>query len=436
MNPPVQLQRRLGLTGAVVVGLGSILGTGVFVSIALAYDAAGAGVVPAVVIAAAVAACNGFSSAQLAANFPVSGGTYEYGHRTLTPALGFVAGWLFLCAKSLSAATAALGLAGYLLPLIGVDRAWGTPTALGAVIVLTVLTASGLRRSMWGNAIIVTATVAALAAFIGCGLPGVLAAGDQVPGRVGDFSATNWPGVLQASALLFVAYTGYGRIATMSEEVRQPRRVIPAAVIVTLIVTMLLYGGVAVVLVWGVKGEWVASTSIQASPLQAAATQLGVGGWLPMVVTVGAITAMLGVLLNLILGLSRVLLAMGRRGDMPSLTARLSADGSSPTTAVIVMGGIVAALVGIGSVKTTWSLSAFTVLIYYALTNAAALRLSPDKRLYHPWVAWCGLVSCAGLAWWVQPRYWMIGLGVIAAGLAWRWIWRAVSARTASKLAR
>ena len=125
----MSLQRELGVFGATMMGLGSIIGTGVFVSLGIAAGIAGAGVVIAVVLAAAVATCNALSSAQLAANHPVSGGTYEYGYRWLSPWLGFSAGWMFLCAKTASAATAALGFAGYLLNMAGQDARWLVPIA-------------------------------------------------------------------------------------------------------------------------------------------------------------------------------------------------------------------------------------------------------------------------------------------------------------------
>ena len=133
---------------------------------------------------------------------------------------------------------------------------------------------------------------------------------------------------------------------------------------------------------------------------------------------------MLGVLLNLLLGLSRVLLAMGRRGDMPRAVATVS--GGNPRVAVVVIGVIIARLVLLGDVKTTWSFSAFTVLVYYALTNLAALRLPKEQRLYPRWVAVAGLASCLFVAFWVEPIVWMSGLGVLAVGFLWRVVWRHV----------
>jgi APA family basic amino acid/polyamine antiporter len=218
---------------------------------------------------------------------------------------------------------------------------------------------------------------------------------------------------------MFVAYTGYGRIATMGEEVRDPRRVIPRAIIAAMILTMVIYMSVAIVGVGAVGKDVLAGTTqTQAAPLEIAARQLNTP-LIAQIVAAGAITAMLGVLLNLILGLSRVLLAMGRRRDMPTATARVNTNNSTPYVAVVIIGLGIAVLVLIGNVKTTRSFSAFTVLIYYSITNLAALQLKEEERLYPKWIAWVGLAACLFLAFWVEVEIWLAGLGMIALGLIW-----------------
>jgi basic amino acid/polyamine antiporter, APA family len=414
------LKRELGTFGAIMMGLGSILGTGVFVSIGIAAGIAGPSVILAIGLAALVAICNGLNSAQLAANHAVSGGTYEYGYKYVNSWFGFTAGWTFLLAKSASAATAALGFGGYLLQLVGSEeRSWLVPLGLAAVAALTLIVLSGLRRSNAVNIVIVTATIGALALFVVSELPALTEVGTANLTPFLDTTSDGIRGLLHATALMFVAYTGYGRIATMGEEVREPRRTIPRAIIATLLVTMAIYISVATVGVGAVgAGALADAAQTQAAPLEAAARQFG-SPLTARVVAVGAITAMLGVLLNLILGLSRVLLAMGRRGDMPAATARIDASGSTPTVAVVVVGVVIAGLVLIGSVRTTWSFSAFAVLIYYAITNLAALSLPDEGRLFPKWVAWGGLAACLFLAFWVEVHIWLAGLGLIAAGLVW-----------------
>lgn len=419
-NHPV-LKRELGVWHASALGLGSIVGTGVFVSIGVATGVAGPAVVLALVVGAFVALCNGLSSAQLAASHPVSGGTYEYGYRYLGPLPGFTAGWLFLLAKSASAATAALGFAGYLLNAFGLHGHPAlVPIALGVVVAVTALVLVGIRRSVQANVVIVSLTFLALLTFVVSGFGTAVAEGaaNLTPFFVPEEGETALTAVLHASALMFVAYTGYGRIATLSEEVRDPERTIPRAVILTLFITLLLYVAVAVVGVAAVGAEVLGeATGEEAAPLEVAARSFS--PLVARVVSVGAITAMLGVLLNLILGLSRVLLAMGRRGDMPAAVARIDRSGTTPYVSVVVVGGIIGLLVLTGDVRTTWSFSAFTVLIYYAITNVAALRLPREARLYPRWVSAAGLVACLGLAFWVDRYILAVGLSLIAAGIIW-----------------
>lgn len=433
--PSTALRREIGLAGATLMGLGSIVGTGVFVSIGIGAGVAGPAVVLAIALAAGVAACNALSSAQLAASHPVSGGTYEYGYLYLSPALGFSAGWLFLCAKSASAATAALGFAGYLCSAANLDANLRVPLALSAVLLLVAVVLLGLKRSNALNTAIVAVTLLALAGLVVCAAPRILRAGTEpwTPFFAAtEAGASPAAGFLEAAALMFVAFTGYGRIATMSEEVHDPRRTIPRAIIATVIVSSLLYMAVGAAGI-GATGAPALSAAARASnaPLETVARALGVPG-LPQLVALGALTAMLGVLLNLVLGLSRVLLAMGRRRDMPAATARVHASGT-PRAAILAVGVLIAGLVCIGNIKLTWSFSAFTVLIYYALTNLCALRMPAERRLYPRALAWCGLGACAFLAFWVEWRVWLAGLGLLLLGLLWHLSARKLSGRAAAE---
>ncbi|MGH7201822.1 MAG: APC family permease [Planctomycetaceae bacterium] len=416
-NATPSLRRTVGVGGAVMLGLGSMIGTGVFVSIGIAAGLAGPAVTVAIILAAAVAACNALSSAQLAACHPVSGGTYEYGYRRLSPALGFAAGWMFLAAKTASAATAALGFAAYALHAFGREAPEAAlPVALAAVGALTVLVLTGLRRSNQVNVVIVSITLATLTFFVLAGLPPALSAGRT---HLRPFFPSDVLSLLEATALMFVAYTGYGRVATLGEEIDEPRRNIPVAVVVTVSVTMIVYVAVGLVGVSVVGAERFAAVVEEGgAPLEAVAATYPVPGarW---VLAAGAVTAMFGVLLNLILGLSRVALAMGRRGDLPAVFGRLNRQGTTPVAAVAACGVLIALLAVAGDVKTTWSFSAFTVLIYYALTNLAALRLTSVERLYPRWISWLGLLGCLSLAFWVEWRIWLSGLALLAAGLAW-----------------
>lgn len=409
-----QLTRNLGFGGAILMGLGSILGTGVFVSIGIVVLEAGALVVPATIAAGFLALCNALSSAQLAAAHPVSGGTYAYSRKYLNLTSGFIAGWLFLVAKSFSAATAALGFAAYILSVFGLSAGLTVPLAVLTVVVLTVLVVSGLKNTTVGNSLMVGIALLALAVFVIYGLgwaPGEKDAlanlGDQITGDV--------PLFLQASALMFVAFTGYGRIATMGEEVKDPARTIPRVILATLGLSALVYGLVALV-VAGVPREVL--TRYEGAPLEMIAIHWEQDALVYLIV-LGAATAMVGVLLNLILGLSRVLFAMGRDGEMPAGLGRVSKRGI-PTNAEITMGVVIIALVLIGDIALAWSFSAFTVLGYYSFTNLCALRMPPELRRYPRIFSWLGLIGCVSLAWFVETRVWLIGLGIIALGLLWK----------------
>jgi basic amino acid/polyamine antiporter, APA family len=412
---PPQLQRQIGVKGAVLMGLGSIVGTGVFISIGIAAGIAGSGVVLAVAIAALIATANGLNSAQLASSHPVSGGTYEYGYKYLNPWLGFTAGWMFLVAKTASAATAALGFAGYLTNALGIEPSWNVAIALLCVITLTLVVWGGIQRSNLVNIAIVSLALFSLIFFILGALPKI-----TLQNFTPFFPAQqSLPSLLQATALMFVAYTGYGRIATLGEEVKEPRKTIPQAIAVTMLLTMGLYMGVAIAAIGAVGALNLAQgVGTNVAPLEVVARSFNIPGS-SQIVALGAICAMLGVVLNLVLGLSRVVLAMARRRDLPRFFAKLNPQGTNPTTAVILVGIAIACLVLIGNVKTTWSFSAFTVLIYYGITNLAALQLPSSERLYPKWLAVLGLLACFFLAFWVETQIWLTGIALIVAGLIW-----------------
>lgn len=411
------------------MGLGSMVGTGVFVSIGIAAGLAGPYAILAVMLAAVVATCNGLSSAQLAAAHPVSGGTYEYGYKYLKPQLGFTAGWMFLLAKSASAATAALGAAAYICELTGAETSISRLLAVSIVVCFTLLVVFGIHRSNQANIVIVAVTLVSLVSFAGVGGWEIFQHGVEnhlhfpVWGTPGNY----WfhgPGFLEAIALMFVAYTGYGRIATLGEEVKEPQRTIPRAVILTMIVTALLYVSVTAVAIGLVGPLGLGLTTKQlGSPLLLASGALH-SSLVPGLVSIGAVTAMLGVLLNLILGLSRVLLAMGRRRDMPGAFAQVHVARSTPIASVIGVSVIILLFTLIGDIRLTWTFSAFTVLIYYSITNLAALRQPPEERRYPRFIAITGLAACLFLAFQVDARTWQVGLGLILGGLGWHTVAR------------
>ena len=414
------LKRELGVFQAMMLGLGSIIGTGVFISIGIAAEVAGNTVLLAIVCAAILALCNGISSAQLAANHPVSGGTYEYGYRWLGPRLGFTAGWLFMFAKSASAATAALGLAGYFTLMNGMAPDDALLYALISVLLLALVALTGMKRSSLANTVIVSITLLSLVAFIISGLYySTSNAKSSTTELLSIFTAE--PGnMLEAIALMFVAYTGYGRIATLGEEVKRPRRTIPASIMTTLFVSMTLYFLIGLVAILSVGARQFGSlATTETAPLREIAKVFG-NPAVVWAISIGAITAMLGVLLNLILGLSRVLLAMGRRLDVPECFGKVHQKTGVPRVAILGVAVVITLLVLSGDVKMTWSFSAFTVLIYYALTNLCAIRLTENERFYPKWISVAGLFGCLFLAFWIEWRVLCAGTSVLVLGQLWQ----------------
>ncbi|MGM0459010.1 MAG: APC family permease [Bacteroidota bacterium] len=413
-----ELSRSIRTPGAIFMGLGSIVGTGIFVSIAIATQISGNGVIIAIVIAAVLATLNGLSSAQLAAAHPVSGGTYEYGYRFLNSWFGFTAGWMFLVAKSASAATAVLGCIGYIFYALGYNSpSWLIVVAgLVLLVLMTGLVSGGISRSNRANTVIVGLTLAGLAAFI---TTGFLKNGLPMQPVKDAFTDTSLSTILYGSALMFVAYTGYGRIATLGEEVAEPRKTIPKAIILAMILIVVLYLAVSLTALQILGAEaFGRSVDGEAAPLMIAAQALSVPVIGP-VITFAAITAMLGVLLNLLLGLSRVMLGMARRKDLPHALSSIRQETKSPVAAVWGTALIISLLVLSGDVVFTWSFSAFTVLIYYAITNLSAFMLPSDLRLYPRVIPALGLFGCLFLAFWIEPAIWGSGLSILGIGLIW-----------------
>jgi len=400
------------------MGLGSIIGTGIFVSIAIATQVAGNGIMISIVIAALLATFNGLSSAQLAAAHPVSGGTYEYGNRFLNSYFGFTAGWMFLIAKSASAATAVLGCAGYLFYAFDINSSpWWLVGCGGAILlVMTALVSGGISRSNRANTTIVTITLLGLAALV---ITGFLANGAPVQPIADAFTGTSTPSILYGAALMFVAYTGYGRIATLGEEVANPRETIPKAIISAMVLIVLIYLAVSLTALQVLGADAFGETvDGEAAPLMVVAESLSLP-FIGPVITITAITAMLGVLLNLLLGLSRVMLGMARRRDLPHNLATINRKNQSPSAAVWATGGIIGLLVLSGDVVFTWSFSAFTVLIYYSITNLSALVMPEELRLYPRIIPVSGLFGCLFLAFWIKPAIWLPGLALILIGIVW-----------------
>ena len=400
------LRRELGLLDAVGIGFGAIVGAGIFVVTGIAAGIAGPAFLVGLLIAAVAASCNALSSAQLAAEYPEVGGTYEYGYQVLGAWPGYIAGWMFLASKTAAAGTVALGLAAYLDALLpGLEPRL---VAVGAIVAFTALNYFGIRRSSRANLAIVAVSLGTLLLFV------VLRAGAFRVDNLRPFAPFGGGAVLESAALLFFAYTGYARIATLGGEVRDPRRTIPRAIVITIAGAVLLYGAVALVAV-GAVGS--AALSATAAPLHAAA---GDASALAVLVAAGAVTAMLGVILSQLLGLSRMIFAMARRGDLPVALAHVHPRYGVPNRATLVIGAIAAVVAATGTLRGVAAAASFAILIYYGIANLAALRMPPGQRLYPRLVPAVGLSACVLLALSLSRPVIGTGILVLAAGSALR----------------
>jgi basic amino acid/polyamine antiporter, APA family len=413
MNAPshshATLRRDLGLLDAVGIGLGSVMGAGIFVVTGVAAEVAGPAFLIGLAVAGVAATFNGLSSAQLAANYPQSGGTYEYGYEVMSPAAGFAAGWMFLVSKLAAAGTVALGFGHYAAAVApGVSP---MSAAAGAVVLLTIANLLGVKKAGALNLAIVSITLFSLGCFVCGGLPSFEA------GNLRPFAPFGWRGVAESCALMFFAYTGYARLATLGEEVREPAKTIPRAIVVTLVLSLAIYLAVGFVAVGAVGADALGASR---SPLEKAAETFS-ALWIARLLAVGAATAMLGVLLSQILGISRMMLAMARRGDLPRALARIDDWHGVPAHGIIVTGVIALMLAVAGTLESVIAAAAFAILIYYAITNAAAIRLPRERRLYPGWLGWVGMITCLAMAVSLDPRTIATGVALLAAGFAFRW---------------
>lgn len=402
-----QLARRLGVPDAVVIGLGSMLGAGVFVVFAPAAAAAGgAGLLAALVLAGAIAFCNATSSARLAARYPESGGTYVYGRERLGPFAGFLAGWGFVVGKTASCAAMALTIGAYLWP--GQARL----VAVGAVLAVTAVNLRGIGKTATATKVLVGVVLAVLALVAVAGAVG----GDVTLDRLGDLDGSE-RGVLTAAGLLFFAFAGYARVATLGEEVRDPERTIPRAVPLALGVVLAIYLVLAVVAVGVLGADRLAAS---AAPLADVVTAAGLPG-LAWLVRAGATVAVTGVLLSLLAGVGRTALAMARRRDLPGALAAVHPVHRVPHRAELAVAAVVVLIVLLGDVRDAIGFSSCTVLVYYAITNAAALTLGrePARRLPVRALAVLGLAGCLLLAVNLPLSSVLAGFAVLAAGAAW-----------------
>jgi APA family basic amino acid/polyamine antiporter len=399
-----RLARRLGLFDAVIIGLAAMIGAGVFAAVGPAAGAAGGGLLIGLAIAAMVAFCNATSSAQLAAVFPESGGTYVYGRQQLGEFWGYLAGWGFVVGKTASCAAMALTFGAYAAPESQ------RPLAIAAVVALTAVNYQGVRKTALVTRVIVAVVLASLTVVV----VGALFGGEASATHVGPMLAGGWSGIFESAGLLFFAFAGYARIATLGEEVIDPARTIPRAIPIALGITLAVYAVVMTAALLAVGPDALATS---AAPLTTA-VQAGSLDWLAPVVRVGGTVASLGVLLSLIVGVSRTAFAMADNGDLPRWLSAVHPVHRVPHHAELAVGALVAAVVSTADLRGAIGFSSFAVLTYYAIANASAWTLPPAERRGPRAVAVVGLIGCVGLAFTLPSRSVITGLAVLSVGAA------------------
>jgi APA family basic amino acid/polyamine antiporter len=406
------LARRLGTTDAVVIGLGSMIGAGVFSAFGPAAKAAGAGLLIGLGIAACVAFCNAVASAQLAAQYPTSGGTYVYGRERLSEWWGFTAGFGFVVGKTASCAAMALTFAAYAVP----GPAWVQRlAAAAAVVALTAANYHGISRTAGLARLLVAGSIVALLVVVGA----IAASGEADAGRIGGVTSLGdggLYGLLQAAGLLFFAFAGYARIATLGEEVHDPERTIPRAIPLALGIVVALYLVVAIAALSAVGPDALAASS---KPLATAVDAVGAAWALP-VVRAGAAVASLGALLALIAGIGRTALAMARNGDAPRWLDSVHTRHRVPDHAELAVGAVVTVLVLTTDLRGAIGFSSFGVLVYYAVANAAAYTQDAAHRRWPRALNVAGFCACAVLVATLPLGSVVAGLAVFAVGLAGR----------------
>ncbi|MFJ4640626.1 APC family permease [Streptomyces hygroscopicus] len=410
---PGELRRRLGVFDAVVVGLGSMIGAGVFGALGPAAREAGSGLLFGLVAAGAVAYCNATSSARLAARHPRSGGTYVYGRERLGDFWGYLAGWGFVVGKTASCAAMALTVGSYVWP------AQAHAVAVAAVVALTAVNYVGVHKAAWLTRAIVAVVLAVLAAVV----VALLTSGEADAARLGIGHDVTLGGVLRAGGLLFFAFAGYARIATLGEEVRDPARTIPRAIPLALGITLAVYAAVAVAALAVLGGGGLGAAG---APLADAVRAAGLPGLAP-VVRAGAAVAALGSLLALILGVSRTTLAMARDRHLPHGLAVVHPRFGVPHRAEAAVGAVVAVLAATADLRGAIGFSSFGVLVYYAIANASAWTLTRAEGRPPRIVPVFGLAGCLLLAFALPPSSVLSGAAVLALGAAAYGVRRAVA---------
>ncbi len=400
-----KLKRSIGLWSAVAINVGAIIGGGIFVVTGIVAGYAGSALVISMIIAGIIAFITATSFAKLTSWQPVEGSVYEYGRQLISPFSGFLAGWMWIVANTFTGAAVSLGFAYYLTAAFP-----GLPSNLIAAALclgFTALNLVGAKESAGVNNIFVSIKLAVLAFFV---LFGALHwnAGNFIP-----FQPLS-SGVLYGSFFIFFAYGGFARVAVVAEEVKDAKRNVPKAMLLSLGISMIVYVLVGIIAVGLLKPVALAGSG---SPLTAAMSVTG-NSFAVQIVSVGGLVATASVLLTAILGVSRMAYSMARRNDLPSALARLHNKFCTPYYAILAAGVLMAVLVLFVDLTRVVAISTFALLFNYSITNIAAFKLKSDHKR-HKVMPLLGLATCIMLLAFIllaSTQAWLIGVVFLVAG--------------------
>jgi basic amino acid/polyamine antiporter, APA family len=443
------LRRELGPLALVTLGIGAVIGAGIFVlSGEVASQHAGPALTLSMVMAGVACVFAGLCYAELASMIPVAGSAYTYAYATLGELVAWIIGWDLVLEYSLSSSTVAVGWSGYaviLLSEMGITfppRLTGAPgthvclpdgthvTALfnlPAILIclaLTALLVVGIRESARFNTTIVIIKVAVLTLFVAMGVHYMNPANLHpfIPPNTGTFGSFGWSGILRGAGLIFFAYIGFDAVSTASQEARNPGRDIPIGILVSLAICTVIYIAVGVVMTGLVPYQKLNVPS----PLALAVQSTGVS-WLPPIVNIGAICGISSVILVNMLAQSRIFYSMSRDGLLPPLFAKLHPRYRTPHITTAITGIVVAIASGLFPISVLGQLVSMGTLLAFAIVCTGVLilrRREPDtprpfKTPGMPWVPVVGTLICLylmsglPLPTWIRLFVWLaIGLSI------------------------
>jgi APA family basic amino acid/polyamine antiporter len=400
------LRCEIGLFSATTIGLGAIIGAGIFVVTGIAAGAAGPALFISILIAGLISLLSAFSYAELSEYLPLEGGTYAFARELISPPVGFLSGWLFVFTNIFTGAVLALGFARYLGAVVpGVQE---KTVAVVLCILFMLLNYHGVKKSAAANNLLVITKVFILLVFIVIGISLTHLA------NFTPLAPNGAPGILEGAALIFFAYTGFARVTILAEEVKDPRRTIPLAVFLSLGMSIVIYLFVSVAAI-GMAGAGALAGS--GSPLTTAMQATGNPSAI-LLVTAGGLVATASVLITTILGVSRVVFAMGRNRELPGPLSHIDSLYQTPSVAIFISGAVMIIAVLLVNLTVAIAVSSFAYLLYYGIANLAAIRLPPSARRYPRIVPVLGLFSCVVLLPFLTPVSWALGAAAVISGIA------------------